>query len=68
MDYILERVVQLGVRSIFGVPGDFNLVALDSIEAHPSLDWVANANEYVSSKHVNQRTAEGEVSLRRTER
>jgi len=25
-DYILERLSQLGVTSLFGVPGDFNLV------------------------------------------
>ena len=28
-EYILERLAQLGVTSLFGVPGDFNLVRSD---------------------------------------
>ncbi|KAF8315670.1 pyruvate decarboxylase [Clavulina sp. PMI_390] len=44
-DYILERLSQLGVTSLFGVPGDFNLAFLDLVEAHPSIKWVGNANE-----------------------
>lgn len=36
---------QLGVRSVFGVPGDFNLEFLDYIEADKGLSWVGNPNE-----------------------
>jgi len=43
--YLCERLVQLGVTQIFGVPGDFNLGFLDFIEDHPKLEWVGNCNE-----------------------
>ncbi|KEF57728.1 uncharacterized protein A1O9_05647 [Exophiala aquamarina CBS 119918] len=42
--YLFARLYQLGVGSVHGVPGDFNLTILDYIE--PSgLNWVGNANE-----------------------
>jgi TPP-dependent 2-oxoacid decarboxylase len=44
-DYILARLVQLGVKNIFGVPGDFNLEFLDHVEDHPDLNWVGCCNE-----------------------
>lgn len=43
--YLLDRIAALGVRHVFGVPGDYNLTFLDVIEAHPDLRWVGNANE-----------------------
>ncbi|KAI0062938.1 pyruvate decarboxylase [Artomyces pyxidatus] len=43
--YLLERLAQLGVNSLFGVPGDFNLGFLDLVEDHPDIDWVGNCNE-----------------------
>lgn len=42
--YLFLRLHQLGVRSVHGVPGDYNLVALDYVE-HSGLHWVGNANE-----------------------
>ena len=43
-EYLFLRLHHLGVRSVHGVPGDYNLVALDYVE--PSgLHWVGNANE-----------------------
>ncbi len=44
-DYLLDRLAELGVERIFGVPGDFTLGLLDHIEAHPSIAWVGTANE-----------------------
>lgn len=42
--YLFARVKQLGVESIHGVPGDYNLTLLDHVE--PSgLAWVGSANE-----------------------
>ncbi|KAI0259828.1 pyruvate decarboxylase [Gloeopeniophorella convolvens] len=43
--YLLERLSQLGVESLFGVPGDFNLGFLDLVEDHPKIGWVGNCNE-----------------------
>lgn len=43
-DYLFARLKQLGVESVHGVPGDFNLTLLDHVQ--PSgLHWVGNANE-----------------------
>lgn len=43
-EYLLTRLRQLGVHSIHGVPGDYNLQLLDYVE---DLDfhWVSNCNE-----------------------
>lgn len=43
--YLFERIRQLEVRSIFGVPGDFNLTLLDKIGEVDDLEWRGNANE-----------------------
>jgi pyruvate decarboxylase len=44
-EYLLERLVQLGVTTLFGVPGDFNLGFLDLVEDHPKIHWAGNCNE-----------------------
>lgn len=43
-DYLFTRLYQIGVRSVHGVPGDYNLVALDYIPS-AGLKWVGNVNE-----------------------
>jgi indolepyruvate decarboxylase len=43
--YLVDRLAEIGVRHLFGVPGDFNLVFLDTVVAHPEVAWVGNANE-----------------------
>ena len=43
-DYLLTRLQQLGVDSIHGVPGDYNLTLLDYVEDQ-GLHWVGNSNE-----------------------
>jgi pyruvate decarboxylase len=43
-DYLLTRLHQLGVRSIHGVPGDYNLTLLDHVEP-AGIHWVGNSNE-----------------------
>ncbi|TGJ83994.1 hypothetical protein E0Z10_g4773 [Xylaria hypoxylon] len=43
-EYLFRRLHQIGIRSIHGVPGDFNLVALDYIPK-VGLEWVGNCNE-----------------------
>lgn len=44
-DYLLDRLAELGVTHVFGVPGDYNLEFLDHIVAHQNIRWVGNANE-----------------------
>ena len=43
--YLWERIHQVGVNHIFGVPGDFNLTLLDHIYDVDGLEWVGNTNE-----------------------
>ena len=43
--YLFERLSQLNVNSIFGVPGDFNLSLLDKIYEVDGMRWAGNANE-----------------------
>ncbi|KAF4964209.1 hypothetical protein FSARC_7843 [Fusarium sarcochroum] len=42
--YVFERLKQLGIGSVFGVPGDYNLKLLDFIQP-AGLHWVGNCNE-----------------------
>jgi indolepyruvate decarboxylase len=44
-DYLLTRLSQAGVISVFGVPGDYNLGILDAIAARPALAWQGTATE-----------------------
>ncbi|KAK0519696.1 hypothetical protein OC834_005952 [Tilletia horrida] len=58
-DYLLQRLAQLGVRSLYGVPGDYSLGFLSLLQsssspastdessaaAAPQIRWVGNANE-----------------------
>lgn len=43
--YLFERLHQLEVNTIFGLPGDFNLSLLDKIYEVPNMRWAGNANE-----------------------
>ncbi|EPY7712330.1 alpha-keto acid decarboxylase family protein [Bacillus pacificus] len=43
--YLLDRLSELGIEHIFGVPGDYNLAFLDDVVAHEKLEWVGNCNE-----------------------
>ncbi|MDO0927298.1 thiamine pyrophosphate-binding protein [Streptomyces sp. TG1A-8] len=44
-EYLLHRLVSLGVHHLFGVPGDYNLAFLDTVLASPHISWVGTANE-----------------------
>lgn len=48
-EYLFTRLRQIGVRSIHGLPGDYNLVALDYIPKL-GLKWVGNVNELNAGK------------------
>ncbi|KAK6461879.1 pyruvate decarboxylase [Scheffersomyces coipomensis] len=43
--YLFERLHQLEVDTIFGLPGDFNLSLLDKVYEVPKMRWAGNANE-----------------------
>ncbi|KAB8200962.1 hypothetical protein P875_00010780 [Aspergillus parasiticus SU-1] len=43
-EYLFRRLREVGVRAVHGVPGDYNLVALDYLPKC-DLHWVGNCNE-----------------------
>ncbi|CAM3955994.1 alpha-keto acid decarboxylase family protein [Bacillus luti] len=43
--YLLDRLRELGIEHIFGVPGDYNLAFLDDVLAHKNIEWIGNCNE-----------------------
>jgi pyruvate decarboxylase len=43
-EYLFQRLHEVGVRSVHGVPGDYNLVALD-YAPKAGLNWVGNVSE-----------------------
>ncbi|CAH0054420.1 unnamed protein product [Clonostachys solani] len=44
-EYLFRRIASLGIKHIFGVPGDFNLTILDHIYSVPELTWLGCCNE-----------------------
>ena len=44
-EHLLDRLAEIGVSHLFGVPGDYNLAFLDQVIAHPTVRWVGNASE-----------------------
>ncbi|KAJ9138177.1 pyruvate decarboxylase [Pleurostoma richardsiae] len=47
-EYLLKRIQELGVKSIFGVPGDYELAFLDLI-LQAGIDWKGTPNELVGA-------------------
>ncbi|KAJ5643950.1 uncharacterized protein N7484_006457 [Penicillium longicatenatum] len=43
-EYLFRRLHEVGIRAVHGVPGDYNLSALDYLPKC-GLDWVGNCNE-----------------------
>ena len=44
-EYLGRRLLQAGVDTLFGVPGDFNLDLLDGLATVDGLRWTGSANE-----------------------
>ncbi|KAL2001572.1 hypothetical protein VTN02DRAFT_1572 [Thermoascus thermophilus] len=43
-EYLFRRLREIGIRAVHGVPGDYNLAALDYLPKC-GLDWIGNCNE-----------------------
>ncbi|KAL6811733.1 pyruvate decarboxylase [Trichoderma camerunense] len=43
-EYLFRRLHQIGIRSVHGLPGDYNLIALDYLPSC-GLKWVGSVNE-----------------------
>jgi pyruvate decarboxylase len=48
-EYLFRRLREVGIRSVHGVPGDYNLAALDYLPGC-DLHWVGNCNELNAGK------------------
>ncbi len=44
-EHLATRLHQLGVRHLFGIPGDFSLGLVDALSAAGRQEWVGTANE-----------------------
>lgn len=44
-DYICYRLKQLNIKTVFGLPGEFNMPLLDKIYEIDGMRWAGNANE-----------------------
>ena len=61
VEYALNRLADLGIGHVFGVPGDYAFPINDAVELHPRLDWVACSNElnaaYATDGYARRRGA-----------
>ncbi|WP_312858490.1 thiamine pyrophosphate-binding protein, partial [Pseudonocardia pini] len=44
-DHLVDRLAELGVDRVFGVPGDYSLGLLDHVTHHPTVAWTGTTNE-----------------------
>lgn len=44
-EYVVNRLADLGIDRVFGVPGDYSFPFDDAIEASDRLEWIVCANE-----------------------
>jgi TPP-dependent 2-oxoacid decarboxylase len=58
-DHLVDRLAELGVDRVFGVPGDYSLALLDHITHHPTVRWTGCTNElnagYAADAHGRTR-------------
>ncbi|MEB3308278.1 MAG: thiamine pyrophosphate-binding protein, partial [Cyanobacteriota bacterium] len=61
VNYALDRLADLGINHVFGVPGDYSFPINDAVEVHPRLQWVPSANElnaaYAADGYARRRGA-----------
>jgi len=61
VEYCLDRLADLGIGHVFGVPGDYSFPINDAVEVHPRLQWVGSSNElnaaYAADGYARRRGA-----------
>ena len=45
VEHVLMRLKQLGIKEVFGVPGDFSFGISDAVIHDPELRWIGTSNE-----------------------
>ncbi len=48
-DYLAKRIMEFGIDTVFGLPGDYNFNILDAIIKNPGLTWINSTNELNAS-------------------
>ena len=48
-DFLLRRLEEVGVRHLFGVPGDYNLELLQQLQDTGTLKWIGTCSELNAS-------------------
>src|SRR5215813_5198011 len=48
-NFLLRRLQEVGIRHIFGVPGDYNLELMQQLEDRGEPAWIGNCNELNAS-------------------
>jgi indolepyruvate decarboxylase len=48
-DFLLRRLMEAGIRHLFGVPGDYNLALLQQLHDAGTLKWIGTCNELNAS-------------------
>lgn len=51
--YLYKRLYEIGVRSLHGLPGDYNLVALDYLPK-AGVKWVGSVNELNAGEFMTE--------------
>ena len=44
-DYLVKRLIDLGITDVFGLPGDYNFNILYSIQDNKDINWIGCTNE-----------------------
>jgi TPP-dependent 2-oxoacid decarboxylase len=45
IQHVLSRLSEIGVKDVFGVPGDYAFPINDAVCSDPSLRWIGSCNE-----------------------
>lgn len=48
-EYLIQRLADLGINEVFGVPGDYNFNLIEAVERNPKIGWIGCANELNSA-------------------
>jgi indolepyruvate decarboxylase len=45
IEHVLDRLHDIGVHDVFGVPGDYSFAVNDAVCNHPQMEWIGCCNE-----------------------
>jgi len=45
IEHLMERLRQIGITDVFGVPGDFSFALNDAVDNHPDMRWIGCCSE-----------------------